>query len=210
MIWGFQHSVDKDKNEPCINWYPIPELYNNIVSDTTKVIYWENYWYYRSGDDSKLIPDTLLVRIKLIPSLELLPEAEIDKTIYYFNSTMSLKYGLHDNSYNVINPKISHEIQIVNEKINLREIYERMLLSNKMEISFHSDGIPIKEILNSLNINIEDGSWNYIERGRPFALNQIIINSSFINDEGTVLCASEFILPVNGFYNDPNSGKWQY
>lgn len=62
-ICGFSQSYKI--NEFCDEWYILPLLYNNYVSDSTKVEYWENYWYQRSGDTTKLIPDSLVILLDL-------------------------------------------------------------------------------------------------------------------------------------------------
>lgn len=68
----------------------------------------------------------------------------------------------------------------------------------------------MKEILSKLNISLEDGPWDFEKRGRPYALNQIIINTNLIDKEGNTKCRLEFTFPVNGAYDNPEGGKWEY
>lgn len=196
--------------EQCNNWYMLPVLYNNYKSDTTMVEYWENYWYYRSDDNTKFIPDTLIVVLNLIPSMEILPDAELPNSTFNVKVTMSFKYGFDDDSYNVINPRVSDEIVLLDQSVNFKEVYELIIKTDQMVFSYFPKGIAIKKMLNDLNISIEDGIWDYESRGRPYALNQIIIKSYFMDNNGNVKCSSEFTFPVGGQYNNPLGGRWQY
>ncbi len=77
----------------CRYWHIEPKLYNNYICDTTSVEYWENYWYYRSGNETKLIPDSLVVVLDLVPSIEILPKENYINTIeakYQIISTLVL------------------------------------------------------------------------------------------------------------------------
>jgi len=229
MIWKFQKKIisflvfgsfmiilntdinaQKAENLPCYDWIIYPVLYNNYVSDTTVVEYWENYWYYRTGDNRKLIPDTLIIGYNFVPSLEILPEQDIDNMKYFLKSTVNFKYGLHDRSYNVINPHLSDTIVVLNQIIETGKIYDEIIHSDNLSKSFFSKKIPIKDILDTLNIYYEEGIWNYDKKGKPFSLNQVIINIYFINMNGEVKCLSEFTFPINGAYNNSLGGKWQY
>ncbi len=197
-------------NEQCNNWYILPVLYNNYESDTTMVEYWENYWYYRSGDNTKFIPDTLIVKLNLIPSMNILPDAKLPNSTSNVKVTMSFKYGYSSDSYNVINPHLSDEIILLEQKINFKEIYEMIIKTEEMGFSFYPKRIAIKEMLDELNVSIEDSIWDYENRGRPYALNQIIIKSYFMDNNDNVKCSSEFTFPIGGQYNNPSGGRWEY
>ena len=203
----------KGQESFCNYWYVEPLLYNNQISDTTQVEYWENYWYDKSGNDTKLIPDTLQIVLDLIPSLAILPEENLIETLnskFLLKSTLVFKYGRFDKSYNVISPKISDTIVLLNESIDLIAIYNKFIDTDEMGKSFFPKSIKLKEVLDSLNISIEDRVWDYEKRGNPYALNQIIINTYFINLSGEVECSSEYTFLINGAYNNPNAGKWEY
>ncbi len=197
----------------CDHWYIEPLLYNNQINDSNLVEYWENYWYYRSGDDTKLIPDSLQIVLDLIPSLEILSQEDPiteEKELYQLKSTLVFKYGTLDRSYNVISPKISDTIVLINKTIDLKAIYNNFIDSNEMGFSFYTNSIKLKNRLDSLDISIEDGTWDFEKRWPTYALNQIIINTYFINRFGKIACSSEFTLPINGAYNNPIGGKWQF
>lgn len=197
------------KIEPCKNWRIIPLLYNNIISDSTFVEYWENYWYYRSGDTTKLIPDTLVVKLCLSPSLSILPDVDLPEAKYKIISTLQFKYSEHDDSYNVINPKISDTIVLLNKVVDLKLIYEQFKNSNSFGYEFPPIYIPIKTLLLGLNVNLDVAPWDY-NKGIPYALNQIIIKSSFYDLNCDLKCESEFIFPISGAYNNENAGRWEY
>lgn len=197
----------------CRYWHIEPKLYNNYICDTTSVEYWENYWYYRSGNETKLIPDSLVVVLDLVPSIEILPKENYINTIeakYQIISTLVFKYGRHDKSYNVISPKVSKDILLLNDTVDLEELYFKFIDTNKMGYSFPPKKINIKEVLDQLKISIEDGKWDYEKRGNPFALNQIIIYTTFISMNGDIECTSEFTFPISGAYNNTNAGKWEF
>jgi hypothetical protein len=61
--------------------------------------------------------------------------------------------------------------------------------------------IPIREVLDSLNIYIFDKPDIYEIN---YYLNQIIITNYFINEKGEIKCSSEFTFPINGCYSDDN------
>jgi hypothetical protein len=203
----------KGQESFCNYWYIEPLLYNNHVSDTTQVDHWENYWHDKSGNESKLIPDTLQIVLDLIPSMAILPKENFIDNLnsrFKLKSTLVFKYGRFDRSYNVISPKISDTIVLLDEAIDLISIYNKFIGTDEMGKSFYPKSIKIKEVLDSLNISIEDREWDYEKRGNPYALNQIIITTYFINLSGKVECSSEFTFPINGAYNNPHVGKWEF
>ncbi|NLL27455.1 MAG: hypothetical protein GX259_01545 [Bacteroidales bacterium] len=197
------------KIEQCKNWRIFPLLYNNTVSDSTLVGYWENYWYYRSGDTTKLIPDTLAIKLCLNPSLSILTDVDLPEAKYKVISTLQFKYGDHDDSYNAINPKISDTIVLLNEIVDLKLIHEQFRNSNSFGYEFSPKHIPIKALLLDLNINLDIVPWDF-KKGKPYALNQIIITSSFYDLNSDLKCMSEFIFPISGAYNNENAGRWEY
>jgi len=196
--------------EPCVNWYITPILFNNVISDSTEVTHWENYWYYRSDNDSKLIPDSLQIRLLLSPSIAILPKADFIDASYNIKTMIKLKYGNYDDSYNVVNPRTSDNIEVLNKQISLKEIYNSFILTDSMGYWIDVKNLPLKEILDNLNIWIEDEPWDYNSRGKPYALNQIIITTYFIDIYDITKCWSEFTFPINGAYGNPLGGKWEY
>ncbi len=202
-------SQNKIESEPCYFWDVMPVFYNNIISDTTIASYWENYWHYWSGDNSKLIPDTLLIKLNLIPSISILDLKTIPEVKYTMLSTFQLKYGSHGDSYLVINPRLSEPIILHNDIINLKEIFEKFINTNSMGYSFYPIAIPLKELLDSLNIYIHDQVIDY-SRSPWFSLNQIIINTYLIDADGKQKCWYEFTFPVNGAYSSGNCCRFGF
>lgn len=212
VIFCYSNSI-LGQDSFCGHWQIVPKLYNNYVSPTTGVDYWENYWYYRTGDVSKLIPDSLIIVLEMFPSMDILPKENLvdnNETKFQIKSTLVFKYGKHDRSHNVISPMISSAILLLNDTVDLKEVYLNFINSNEMGSSFPEKKIYIKEVLKNLNISIEDGPWDFEKRGKPFALNQIIIYTTFTNMCGKIDCTSEFTFPINGAYNNSNDGKWQF
>lgn len=205
-----QGNIDKVKELPCSKWRIIPVLYNNYISDTTQVDYWENYWYYKSDINPKFIPDTLIIELNLSPSMSIIGQEKVASEICYIKSTLNFKYGLHDNSNNVIDPHISDTIILVNQKVDIENIYKEMVESKSMGKSFYPKEIAIKELMSELNVWLNDKEWDFKNKGKPYALNQIIINSYFLDINKKVLCRFEFTLMVNGDYKNPNNGSWQF
>ncbi len=196
--------------EQCNNWYMLPVLYNNYKSDTTTVKYWENYWYYRTGDSIKLIPDTLKIKLVLVPSGSILTEKTISHAEYTIYSTLTLKYGDYEDSYLVVNPKFTEPITLYSENIDLKEIFESFKNTNSMGYTFYSMDIPLKEIFEKYNIYIHDQVVDY-SKGRLYFLNQIIINTYFLDKNDERKCWYEFTFPVNGAYgNEKGCCKWEW
>jgi hypothetical protein len=206
-------SQSHDSIEPCMYWHIEPLIFNNIISDSTEFNYWNNYSYFKDDDTSKLIPDSLKFRFLLSPSLELVSLGYPFCSNYTLKSILRFKYGNHDNSYNVINPRISNDVILFEQEISLKKIFDSLISTD--EYGYWIDNsiikaIPIKTILDSLNVSIEDKPWDLGNRGRPFALNQIIIYTYFIDSMGVTKCMSELTLPINGAYNDPKCGMWEF
>lgn len=201
-IYGYSQSYKI--NEFCEEWYVFPLLYNNYKSDSTWVEHWENYWYYRSSDTTKLIPDTLVISLDLIPSIVILDEEVIKSakdSIYIIKSIINYKYGSYQDSYNVINPKLSDNIVIYEQKVNLKKIIKEILKSENAVHYLKIIKIPIREMLDKLNIYIFDRpDTNKVN----YYLNQIIITTYFINEKSEIKCSSEFTFPINGCYSDDN------
>lgn len=198
-------------NEFCEEWYILPLLYNNYKSDSTKVEYWENYWYFRSSDTTKkLIPDTLVIFLDLTPSMILTDEKVVETakdSIYTIKSIINYKYGNYQDSYNVINPKISEDIVIYEQKVNLKKIIKEILKTKSFGYDLTIIKLPIREMLDSLNIYIFDRpDTNKIS----YYLNQIIITNYFINEKGEIKCSSEFTFPINGCYSDDNCCVYEF
>jgi hypothetical protein len=207
-IYGFSQSYKI--NEFCDEWYILPLLYNNYKSDSTIVKYWENYWYFRSENTNKLIPDTLVISLDLIPSMVVIDEEvlkSVKDSIYTIKSIINYKYGNYQDSYNVINPKISEDIVIYEQKVNHKKAIKEILKSEMAVHNLKIIKVPIREMLDSLNIYIFDRpDTNKIN----YYLNQIIITSYFINEKGEIKCSSEFTFPINGCYSDGNCCVYEF
>ncbi len=196
--------------EQCENWYIIPILYNRVSGDTTEIKYWENYWYYRTGDSIKLIPDTLKIKLDLVASGSILTEKTIPHAEYTIYSTLMLKYGDYEDSYLVVNPKFTEPILLYSEEIDLKVIYEMFINTNSMGYTFYAMDIPLKEIIEKYNIYIHDQIVDY-SKGRLYFLNQIIISTYLLDKKGEKKCWYEFIFPVNGAYGNENGCcKWEF
>lgn len=201
-------SIDKS----CEDWYVKTYLYNNYISDSTQIRYWENYWDTTSGNKNKLIPDSLAIVLDFIPSLSILaPQADVPDSKYYVKTILKYKYSKHDDSYCINNPIVSNDIIIFEKEINLKEIYEKFIHTDQMGYSFYPKKIPIKKPLYNLNILTGDVMWNFEKQGAPYALNQIIVSTYFMDSKGNICCFSELTFPINGFYGDSNAGgNWEY
>jgi hypothetical protein len=208
-IYGFSQSYKT--TELCKAWYIVPLLYNNYISDSTRVEYWENYWYYRSSDTTKkLIPDTLIIILHPIPSMILLDydSNTVENKNYVIKSIFRIKYGDYQNSYYVVNPRLSDEITIFEKNINLFELFNNYMESEDVQITpIAPIKVPIRKMLDSLNIYIFDRpDTNKIN----YYINQIIITTYFINEKGEIKCSSEFTFPINGCYSDDNCCVYEF
>ena len=176
------YAIGQLDSKPCSNWLISPVLYNNYIHDSTQVYYWENYWYYSSGDSNKLIPDSLQIVLKLFPSFAILPKENLVDSLntkYQLKSILVFKYGIYDDSYNVISPKTSESIVLFDAEIDLLKIYNSFIDTDEMGYEFNTKPILIKQKLDSIGVWLNDVPWDPV-KGRPYALNQIIITSFFI------------------------------
>jgi hypothetical protein len=211
IIHSYTYCQSKKENEPCESWYVEPFLYNELVSDSTIVKYWENYWYYRSGDTTKLIPDTLIIRLSLNPSMVTYTDnLYTPNSTYVIKSTLQLKYSDTQESYNVVNYKLTDTIILLNKEVNLNTILKVNKQNERCCMDFYPEGIPLKEILDRYNVYIFDKPIDY-NSGKLYFLNQLIINTYFIDKKDNIKCKSEFIFPVNGAYgNEKGCCKWGF
>lgn len=93
------------------------------------------------------------------------------------------------------------------QKINLIDIFNKILKTTSWGYDLKIIKIPIKEILNSLKIYIFDRPDPYGER---YFLNQLIITTYFTNEKGEIKCTSEFTFPINGCYSDDNCCVYEF
>jgi hypothetical protein len=131
----------------------------------------------------------------------------VKDSIYTIKSIINYKYGNYQDSYNVINPKISEDIVIYEQKVNHKKAIKEILKSEMAVHNLKIIKVPIREMLDSLNIYIFDRpDTNKIN----YYLNQIIITSYFINEKGEIKCSSEFTFPINGCYSDGNCCVYEF
>jgi len=193
-------------------WNVRPILYNNGYSEANRsndVHRWQNYWYSREKNTTELIPDTLT--ILFFTSLDLYYIEDLEDSVkdidYIFKFVIQYKYGDTDYSYNIKNPKLSNPIILMEEKIPLGKITKEMMSGLNKPYEIFVD-VPIKKHLKDLDIYILD---TLPPEGDYYALNQIIITSYFINEQGEVKNFFEFTFPINGAYKDRgNFGKIRY
>lgn len=198
-------SQDVSTTEICKEWNISPTLYNNTISDSTRILYWQNYWYYRDNP-SQFIPDTLLIDFIVHPFLYSNEFSEGDKNDSIFNilATFYYKYGEYEDSYNLINPKKSESLIILNNQINFKHIREIMTRQNNGWLSLGSVSIPLVEMLTKNNIFLQDRP---LPEGKVQYLNQLIFVVYLSNRDGLITCTYEFIFPINGAYGDENCCK---
>lgn len=198
-------SQDVSSNDICKEWNIIPMLYNKTISDSTKVLYWQNYWYYRDNP-SQFIPDTLVIDFIVYSFLyynELSDGAEND-SIFNIIATFYYKYGEYEDSYNLINPKKSESRIILNSELNFNHIRRKMTYQNDAWLSLGYVSLPLIEMLMKNNIFLQDGP---IPEGRIHYLNQLVFIVYLNNLDGLTICTYEFIFPINGAYGDDNCCK---
>ena len=194
-------------------WDVTPYLYNNGYSDANRdndVHKWQNYWYSREKNTTELIPDTLTIMFFYgINSIYISDFNDSIKNIdYIFKSVIQYKYGDTDFSYNIKNPKLSEPIILIEQKIPLVKHTKKVIEGlDKPSFKIFVD-VPIKKHLKDLDIYILD---TLPPEGDFYALNQIIITSYFINEQGEIKNFFEFTFPINGAYKDRgNFGKIRY
>jgi hypothetical protein len=194
-------------------WNIKPILYNNHYNESNRdndVSRWQNYWYYREKNTTELIPDSLT--ILFFTSLSLFHIENLDSCIkntdYTIKSVIQYKYGDTDYSYNIKNPKLSEPIVLMEKKMPLGIITKDMMSGLRNSSFDIFVDVPIKKHLKDLDIYILDA---LPPEGDYYALNQIIITSYFINDQGEVKNFFEFTFPINGAYKDrKHFGKIRY
>ena len=194
-------------------WNIEPYLYNNKYSEANRdnnVHQWQNYWYYKEENTKELIPDIL--KIMFIINLDLFHIEDLDSCIkdtdYTIKSVIQYKYGDTDYSYNIKNPKLSEPIILMEEKMPLGKITKDMMSRLRSSSFDVFVDVPIKKHLKDLDIYILD---TLPPEGDYYALNQIIITSYFINEQGEVKNFFEFTFPINGAYKDIDLfGKIRY
>ncbi len=198
-------SQDTSTTDICKEWNIIPMLYNNTISDSTQILYWQNYWYYRDNP-SLFIPDTLIIDFIVHPFLYsngFSSGAEND-SIFNILATFYYKYGEYEDSYNLINPKKSESRIILNNELNFNQIRKKMTYQNNGWLSLGSVSLPLIEMLIKNDIFLQDGP---IPAGIVHYLNQLIFTVYLSNLDGLILCTYEFIFPINGAYGDENCCK---
>lgn len=216
-------SAQPNQDFVCRYWKITPTLYSNYKSDSTEITYFKDYWYYENDISPESIPDSLFVdfwekvnsdKSKKIPEI-LIIDLDIDLSTALeedsikkgekirIKSELRFKYGLYQDSYNVINPMLSKPILLLNQEIDLKDTY-KILFSGKNILS--PIKIPIKQLLRDLKIDILDGAYEFKEGESGYYLNQIVINSYFIDKNNKIICSSEFIFPINGRYDAADRG----
>lgn len=202
----------QDSMAPCKKWFVEPFLFNNHVSDSNLVTYFENYtFHYKEFDTTKLIPDTLKIKLLIIPSLEVFDNEVFESPEYMFKSYFFYRYGNKEDSYVLFNAQVSDTIILFDQSINFKDYYELIKLGNNEELEkiVPVKSIPLKSMLIKDGVNLKTEPWNY-RNGKPLYLNQIVVCSYFCNNKGEIICSSEFILPINGAYNHSYRGVIEY
>ncbi|MEA4968772.1 MAG: hypothetical protein VB048_11735 [Bacteroidaceae bacterium] len=216
-------SAQPNQDFVCRYWKITPNLYSNYKSDSTKITCFKDYWYYENdispesipdslfvdfwekvnSDKSRKIPEILIIDLDIDPSTALEEDSIKKGEKIRIKSELSFKYGLYQDSYNVINPMLSKPILLLNQEIDLKDTY-KILFSGKNILS--PIKIPIKQLLRDLKIDILDGAYEFKEGESGYYLNQIVINSYFIDKNNKIICSSEFIFPINGPYDAGDRG----
>ena len=194
--------------EECEKWFIEQDLFNEVVSDSTVITYWENYWYVRNDEkDDKLFPDTLIVMQYIVPGMDVYLSENGENEVYHVVSKLFFKCGTYDKSYNVFNPRLSDPV-ILLDSIMQTMVMRSLISDSGGVIMLPIRKVPMVSILKEMNVSMQNGEEKMNSDGRRWALNQILIITSFYDSTGVERCSSEFTLPVNGCYGDPNSGKW--
>lgn len=193
------------------NWSITPHLYNDSISNQSKVCFWQNYWWVDccEGDSTTtfLFPDTLIACLQLIAGTELW-EREMfaqDKGTCRVISNLYFKLGEGTNSYNIVNSENSERILLLDSTIDLNVAFDFYEQTNEGLLFIAIKKIPMREILSSKNVFTN--TWREVIQwgdGRAHMLNQVIIETVINDLNGVTRRRFEFSLPVNGAYCGPD------
>ena len=196
-------SAQSNQDFDCRDWKISPNLYSNYISDISPESIpdslFVDFWKKVNSDKSKKIPEILIVDLDIDPSTALEEDSIKKGEKIRIKSELSFKYGLYQDSYNVINPMLSKPILLLNQEIDLKDTYNRKNILSPIKI-------PIKQLLRNLKIDILDGAYEFKDGESGYYLNQIVINSYFIDKNNKIICSSEFIFPINGPYDGGDRG----
>ena len=185
----------------CDKWDIIPYLYNDSISKQSEVCFWQNYWYEIDSTTNFYFPDTMIVCLHLVPSTELwevdMPNFGAGRVL----STLHFKVGENTDSYNIVNPRNTDSLLLLDSTIDFKAAFEGYNGKDEGFLYLAIVRLPMKEWLSSMNIytNVwgEKVKW---EIGKSFILNSVIVETVIYDSVGNLCRRFEFSLPVNGSY----------
>ena len=201
LLIGESRLVAQDFVGNCEDWDIVPYLYNDSVSKQSEICLWKNYWYNTDGTTESFFPDTLVVCLHLVPNTVLWEKEVSGMGSFHVKSQLLFKLGESKDSYNMVNSKYSEPIMLFDSVVDFESIFAYLNQVNVGYINIAVSKIPMKEILKTLNVFINEWGesvlWN---NGVPLKLNQVIILTQIFESGGNPCRRFEFSLPVNGPY----------
>ena len=190
-----------------------PWLYNESVSDSTRVYLWKNYWYLPILNDDEMkpmIPNDLIIRMVVYGDMDVTGgDIDIEGKLIV-ESNLCFKYGESDDSFNVVNPQFTEKHLLINDTIEMKSVVKQ--LKEKSVVIIKTERFPMKEFLWTHGITTNEFKEPNTPNGRAkiYAVNQLIINTVIKNPQGEIIRTFEFTMPISGCYGNPIGNGWEF
>lgn len=139
-------------------------------------------------NDSRPFPDTVWVISRLMLPVDWMGEKLPKDTLFFINISLQLKYGDHDDCIDVINPNLTKEYYIMNNKLSYQAIEKSMRLNGRIDLK--SNPVLLRKYMIENNIGFLDNNE------QKKYLCQIIIKTYLGYNVDAKDCQIEHIHPV--------------